>query len=66
MHAYPHHAWLPRLCDRLSQTTDAQHQVHDQITTLDNESAIRLTSVVEELLRELDLTTMALGQRESI
>jgi hypothetical protein len=58
------HPWLPRLCDRLSQTTGALRQVRGEISALDHESASRLSSAVEELLRELDLMTRALGQRE--
>src|SRR6266545_2928545 len=41
--------WLPRLCDRLSQTTGALRQVRGEISALDHESASRLSSAVEEL-----------------
>ncbi len=56
--------WLPRLCDRLSQTTGALRQVRGEISALDHESASRLSSAVEELLRELNLMIKAIGQRE--
>lgn len=40
-------------------------QIHGELGTLDDESAAKLASVVEELLRELAVMTNALGQRES-
>jgi ParB/RepB/Spo0J family partition protein len=57
------HPWLPRLCDRLSETTGALRQARGEISTLDHDSAARLSRAVEELLRELDLTIRALDQR---
>ena len=59
------HPWLPGLYNRLAQTTGALRQVRGDLSTLDDESAARLASAVEELLRELDLMTSTLGQRES-
>lgn len=58
--------WLPPLYDRLSQTTSALRMVSGDIGALDDESATMLASAVEELLRELERVTSALGQREAM
>jgi ParB family transcriptional regulator, chromosome partitioning protein len=58
--------WLPSLCDRLLQTTSALRKAGGDIGVLDDASAARLADTVEELLRELEQVTRALGQREGM
>jgi ParB family chromosome partitioning protein len=64
--ASPLHSWLPSLCDRLSQTTSTLRRIGGDIGALDDASAARLADAVEELLRELEQVTRALGQREGM
>jgi ParB family transcriptional regulator, chromosome partitioning protein len=60
------HPWLPPLCDRLLQTTSALRRASNDIGALDDEAAATLSEAVEELLRELERVTSALGRREDI
>jgi ParB/RepB/Spo0J family partition protein len=58
--------WLPQLCTHMAQTTTVLRQVHSEIAGVDDEAAAMLSNAVEELLRELDRTTQALGQRAGL
>lgn len=64
--ASTHPPWLPQLCAHMAQTSAALRQVHGALAGIDDEAAAMLSNAVEELLRELDRTTQALGRRAGL
>lgn len=50
----------------MAQTSAALRQVHGALAGIDDEAAAMLSNAVEELLRELDRTTQALGRRAGV